>query len=450
MTLVLDPEKIISQAERLGASEAEVYIVKSREYSVKAQRDAITEAEVHETLKLGVRVAVSKRIGGAGGIIATMDDVESIIGKAISIAKTAPPDEKWPGFNPRIGVAPFKPEIYDETTAGVDTGFLIGLLVKQLGIVREAENVHVAEAGIGVDVSETIYANSHGGPVSEKATLFSYGYELKRGGEEKGTYYDYIVKTRLEEDKVYSLTRKGVEKVIDASRAEAIGSFNGDIILGQEEAASIVAIMLAPAVSAEQVQKGRSPLRGKLGEDILSRAITVVDDPFLSWEPGSSAFDDEGHPTMKKNIFERGVLKTYLYDYYTASVEGKESTGNADRRAPWSKPSPGPTNLVVEVEDSKSSIDELIAGIEKGVLVERTIGSWMSNPISGQVNMTISFGYLVEKGSIAKPVKGLVVADDFYEALKDRFLGAGGQRECFSGVCTPSIAWTGIRFAGKD
>ncbi len=445
----LDIERAHGLTRKLGASEAEIYVLQTDGTRVEAERDSLSKIVSKKETKLGVRVAIGKKVGSAGGIISSWDDVEKIITEAIKIAKKNPEDKKWPGFNSHVSKAKIIPQILDKNIINIQPEELISILSDQLKIAKSVKDVYFSEGGISVGKGKTIYINDYGGPLEEESTSLTYGLELKKGGADGGTFYDYIYRVRLETDKIYETTRFALEKVIDAAKAKPVESFTGDIIIHHKEASLLVSILLSPAISAEQAQQDRSPLKNKLGSEVLSNQITVKDNPFLPWETGSTSFDDEGHPTAEKTIFDRGVFKTFLYDHYTASIDRVKSTGNASRMTPWTKPSPAPTNLEIIVDNAEENIDNLVSNIDKGVLVIRTIGSWMSNPISGQINLTISFGYMIEKGSLSIPIKGLVVADDFYNAFKEKFIGAGGKYECISQVCTRSLAWSKVKFAGK-
>ncbi|MCE4619123.1 MAG: TldD/PmbA family protein [Desulfurococcales archaeon] len=445
-----DLEKILQLGQKKGASEVEVYLTNTIANEITAKKNSIDQAVLEEVTRMGVRVALGKKIGAAGGVISSFRDVEKLLERAISIAKTAQEDKDWPGFNPKIGKASTEPDIYDKKTAELTPEELVKLLQDQIGVITSHENVLLAEGGIASRIVYSYYANTNGEVLDGRATVFGYMLELKsKTAEGEGTFYDYFYKARFVPEKVDETTKNAVEMVLKAAEAKPVETFKGDLILLQDEASSILDVLISPAISAEQAQQGRSPLIGKLDEKVLNERITIVDDPFLPWELGSSSWDDEGHPTSRKLVFENGVFKTFLYDHYTASREGKESTGNASRRSPWSKPSPAPTNLVLTIKGLQKNIDELISDVERGVIVVRTIGSWMSNPVSGQINATVSFGFLVESGSVSRPMKGVVVTDNIYEVLGDRFVGASEPVECRGHVCTPILRARDVTFSGK-
>lgn len=446
----VDLEKILEMGRRKGADEVEVYLTNTLSKEITAKKNSIDQAIVEDVTRIGIRVALGKKTGSAGGVISGIRDAEKLLDKALSIARTAKEDEDWPGFNPNVGKASVEPEVYDDDTANLSSEDLVKILREQIESITSHENVLLAEGGIASRIVYGLYTNTNGDIVDGKTTVFGYMIELKsRTDKGEGAFYDYFYKAKYMPDKVHETTVNAVEMVVKAAESTTVETFRGDLILLQDEAASIIGVLLSPAISAEQAQQKRSPLKDKINERVLDDKITVIDDPFLPWEPGSTSWDDEGHPTARKLVFENGVFNTFLYDHYTASREGKESTGNAMRRTPWSKPSPAPTNLFLSVKELQRDLDTLIGDVKRGVIVVRTIGSWMSNPVSGQINATISFGFLVEEGSISRPVKGIVIADNVYEVLGDRFLGGSEPVECRGSVCTPIIRARDVTFSGK-
>ncbi|MCE4608789.1 MAG: TldD/PmbA family protein [Desulfurococcales archaeon] len=450
MRLDLDLEKLLKYAEKMGASEAELSASVTDKYVFEISKDSLERALSTTTIGFGIRVAVGKKIGAAGGEITGEEGALEIIRHAIKIAKSTREDEKWPGFNPKIGKAPVEVPVYSEETASLTEEEGVKILQGQLKLVKESDpSITVAGAGFRVSRSYSEFINSYGGPLGEKSTSYSYVLELKKKtGEGEGTYIDWKMGVKLDVEGIEETTQRAISRVSDAVKASPIEGFRGTLILDDAEAASLLRILIVPAISADNVQQRRSPLAGRLGEKVLSEKINIIDDPFLPYETGSAEFDDEGHPTSKKNVFEKGVLATYLYDHYTASIEGRESTGNGFKSAHHAPPSPSPSNLVLESTVHKEKLEDAIGEVEKGLYVVSTIGSWLSNPVSGQINATVTLGYLIVGGEIQKPVKGVAISGNIYEALADSFQYTAGLRRCLFGVCSSSIVVSDFTIAG--
>src|SRR5262249_4621932 len=139
--------------------------------------------------------------------------------------------------------------------------------------------------------------------------------------------------------------------------------------------------LIAGALSADQVQRGKSLFRGKLGAKVASPLLTMVDDPWLDRGIASAAFDDEGVPTRKKTMSEAGVLKDFFYATYTARKDKRESNGTAGRASYKGTPGPSATNFYVK--PGAISRDELLAGTKDGILVLEVMGMHTADPVSG-------------------------------------------------------------------
>jgi len=153
---------------------------------------------------------------------------------------------------------------------------------------------------------------------------------------------------------------------------------------------------------------------GKLGERVASPLVTLVDDATLFGLGGSYAFDDEGTPAQRTSLVENGVLRTFICDRLGAAQLGLEPTGNG-RRASFRFPVLARmSNLVMAGGDATR--EEIIAGVERGLLVETTLGN-RSNAYGGPVLLNVVEGYLIEKGKVAAPLKPFVLAGKPLEVL---------------------------------
>ena len=110
-------------------------------------------------------------------------------------------------------------------------------------------------------------------------------------------------------------------------------------------------------------------------------------------------------------------------------------------------PQPSPTNLIL----APGNVDpeEMIQETKKGMFIEETIGEWLSNPISGNLNATVTHGYLIENGELTTPVKGIVIAGNFYEILKDGIELIGNDLRNSSQNYSPTVKLSEITIAGK-
>lgn len=179
---------------------------------------------------------------------------------------------------------------------------------------------------------------------------------------------------------------------------------------------------------------------------IADEKITVVDDGLKPKGMRTRAFDCEGHPVQKTQIIEKGVLKNFIYDNYRAQKENLPSTGNA-RKQYHQTPYPSINNFIVE--PGKTSLEEIIKDTKKGFFIERTIGEWLSRPTSGELNATITHGYLIENGELVKPVNNVIISGNFFDLIKNKVDTIGNDPNNDGFIYTPSIKFSEITIAGK-
>jgi PmbA protein len=142
--------------------------------------------------------------------------------------------------------------------------------------------------------------------------------------------------------------------------------------------------------------------------------LTIFEDPTL----GVSAcpFDDEGTPTSKKVLIDRGVVKQFYWDRRWAARAGTRSTGNGFRGG-LSRPSPDLVNLCIA--PGTTPVADLIAGMEEGLIVDQVLGAGQSNQLAGEFSVNLDLGYKVENGEIVGRVKNTMVAGSIFEAFQD-------------------------------
>lgn len=173
----------------------------------------------------------------------------------------------------------------------------------------------------------------------------------------------------------------------------------------------------SPIFSADNVQKGLSGLKGKLEIKIASSGVTLIDDPFHKDGFSGSSFDDEGTPTSRKMIVERGVLKSFLHNIRTAEKDMVASTGNGFRASYKSAIGVSPTNFYMEPGDLE--LEELMERAEGGILITMVAGIHSGlDTVSGDFSLQAQ-GYSIKMGKKENPVNGITISGNFYDLLSN-------------------------------
>lgn len=191
--------------------------------------------------------------------------------------------------------------------------------------------------------------------------------------------------------------------------------------------------MLEAIAIAEQ----SSPFAGRLGEMIASSKVTLVDDGSIPGLYGSSAVDDEGHPTQKNVLIEQGVLRGYLCDRFGGRRIGMPSTGNGRRQSYAFAPTSRMTNTYLDAGEDDE--EEMIRSIPEGLFVKRLGGGNSGRTFS----IAVSEGYWIKNGQIDRRVKGLNLNGAGADIIRlvdrvgkiNRYEDSGGFCGASSGLC---------------
>lgn len=186
-------------------------------------------------------------------------------------------------------------------------------------------------------------------------------------------------------------------------------------------------------MEATAVAKGKGPYAGKIGEKVVSEKITAVDDGTIPNEWGSIHLDDEGTPSQRNVLIEKGVLKGYLIDKLNGRRLGMKPTGSARRESYRYPPTSRMTNTYIL--PGKDTLEEMIANTEYG-LYAKTMGGGSVNTTTGDFNFAVQEGYMIENGKLTYPVKGATLIGNGRQTMYDvDYVGnnfAAGQGMCGS------------------
>ena len=238
------------------------------------------------------------------------------------------------------------------------------------------------------------------------------------------------------------ITRKALDKMQQATVIAPVKAQQVPVIFNPKAVGNLLEPILL-ALSGKLVHKGSSRLIGKMNERILDERLDVLDDATIPFAPESASVDSEGVPTRPTLLLEKGVLRSYLLDLQTAGLLGMETTGHG-YRSYASQPSPSGSNTVVG--PGTDSYEDIIAGLERGVIVDQTLGSGQGNLLAGEFSVNVSLGFLVEGGKIRGRVKDCMVAGNVYDLL-GQVEGISCERQWVGSDHVPAICVSGIKLA---
>jgi len=188
------------------------------------------------------------------------------------------------------------------------------------------------------------------------------------------------------------------------------------VVLSSTAGGTMVHEAIGHGLEADLVQNGISVYRGKIGQEVASRVVTVIDDATIPFARGSFPFDSEGVPGQKTLLVADGILKGYMYDRLTAMKDGCSSTGNGRRESYHAKPIVRMTNTLIA--PGLTPPDDIIRTVPHGLFV-RKMGGGQVNTVTGDFMFEVAEGYLLENGAIGEPVRGATLTGNGPEVLKN-------------------------------
>ena len=242
--------------------------------------------------------------------------------------------------------------------------------------------------------------------VAADGNIIQTGYEPIGGSRGFELFEEY-----LPEQIAVTSARRAV-MMLGARRAPA-GPM--PVVLSSEAGGTMVHEAIGHGLEADLAQAGLSVYRDKIGMQVASPLVTVIDDATIPHARGSFSYDDEGVMGQRTVLVENGILKTYMYDRLSAMKDNRSSTGNGRRESYSSKPIVRMSNTLIA--PGESSPETIVRGVERGLFVKK-MGGGQVNTVNGDFVFDVSEGYLIEKGEITEPVRGATLTGNGPEVLK--------------------------------
>ena len=411
MTIV---EQIIQRAME-KADGAQAIMTTQETSAVDFENDRLKSAESSQRTNIHVKVIKDGKVGTSSTTDPT--DIDGVVGRAVEAAEFGSQAHfELPGPGEVDPVKIFDPELIP-----LQKPEMIQMGQQMMDMIKAYNPEILANAGVNRTITRIEFANSKGAIYSEEHTNFG----VATGGQwTRGTdilFAGHSVGQKKRELDTEDVAARAIEYFRMAEKIVPVQSKTMPIIFTPYGFIAVL-LTLHLALDGKNVFLGASPLRDKLGQQIAHPSFTLIDDPTLDYGPNTSAFDNEGVVRKRMPLVENGVLRNFIYDLDTAGRAGGHPTGHGTSRSL--------TNLVVSPGDT--SFEEMVAGIEEGLLVHDYLGLGQGNPINGEFSVNVFLGYKIENGKVAGRVKDVMLAGNVYAALKD-ITAMSKEREWVSG-----------------
>jgi PmbA protein len=447
MAGIVGPEEIRRVAagalELKGVEGVEVLFLHEWGGLTRFAASSIHQSTWREDTGLRVRVVNGGRIGVAATNDLTPDGAKAAAKSAREMTEVVSPDPLFPGLAPPDRME--DPRAFDDATADTTPERRAEGVA---ALVERCPAGFTAAGAFETIASEVAVANTEGQFCWAPTTQASVTTVVSGG--DGGNGFAEVFAAGVDEVDLGEIGERASNKAVASQAPRDLDAGRYPVVLEPAAVSTIVGFLSYIGLGGRQIIEGRSPLSGREGQQVAAPSVTLVDDARRRGTLGIP-FDFEGVPRRAVTMIEDGVFRSGVFDLRTAKQAGTESTGHA---LPAPNPE-GPFPLNVFLEPRDSSLEEMIASTDNGVLVTRFHYSNVVHPVESTITgMTRDGTFLIRGGEIAHPVKNFRFTQSILEALSDTE-AIGRETELaseffFSASRVPAIKVGSFNFSGRS
>ena len=435
-------ENAMVYALKQGADQCEIYWLRRISSSTQMREGEIADDTSAERWGYSVRLIRNGVPGFSYGTVLDKGALRRSVDDALLSCDFLEKDPHYhftvPGKNypvvpgtPRESIGfPRKKEILEQMTDSAKTDERIRR-VERTSIGETYGSVHMMNS-LGLDLCrESSYVTASATVVAADGNEEHLGSEFKAANR-----YDDLDFTLI--------GRKAAADGLDKLGAGIIETAELPVLFRPDAVIDLLGVLL-PSFLGDHVEKGMSLLKGRLGEKIAAGGVCLYDDALMPESVLKIPFDDEGQPCGKTALIENGVAKAFLYNNEYASRAGRESTGNGFCSSHKGLPGVGLSSYYLAKGDVP--LDEILRKQEKALWVKDLMGLHMADAVSGDFSLG-AVGKLIEHGEVTQGVRGIMVAGNLFDLLRD-IETIASDFTVFGDVGSPSFLIKSLKISGK-
>ncbi|MES2771781.1 MAG: metalloprotease TldD [Pseudomonadota bacterium] len=294
-------------------------------------------------------------------------------------------------------------------------------LLERLESYARAEDARVVQvmAHIAGEYEVVLVANSEGRLAADVRPLVRVSISViveAKGQREQGSAggggrFDYAY---FDDQMLRQYAHEAVHQAVTNLAARPAPAGTMSVVLGSGWPGILLHEAVGHGLEGDFNRKGSSTFAGRIGQQVASKGVTVVDDGTIPQRRGSLNIDDEGNPTQRTVLIEDGVLRAYMQDSLNARLMGVAPTGNGRRESYAHLPMPRMTNT--SMLNGDKTPEEIIKSVKKGIYAVN-FGGGQVDITSGKFVFSMSEAYVIENGRLGHPVKGATLIGSGPEAM---------------------------------
>jgi PmbA protein len=439
-------DDLLKKARATGADAADLLISEGSEFSVTLRKGEIETLKDSGSKALGIRVFVGQRTASSYTSDFTEAALSRLVEETVAMARVTGedpaaglPEEATPPDEQDLG-------LYDPAIARMTTDERVDLARRAEAAAFAASPLINNSQGASFAAAEgtSVLANTRGfvGVHRGSSVSLSVVPVAEQDGAMERDYWYSSARALSGLERPEEIGRIAAERTVRRLGGWKIATCEVPVVFDPETAAELLGNVFQ-GLSGYSVYRNSTFFRDKLGQEVASPLLTVVDDPHRQGGLGSRVFDGEGVPTRVNVPIEAGVLKHFLCDSYSARKIGARSTGSA-RRGVVGGPSVGAANLYFQA--GKTDAASIVRELPRGLYVTDLIGFGV-DLVSGDYSQG-AVGHWIENGTLVHAVTEVTIAGNLEQMLKD-VDAVGSDLEFRGSVAAPTLRIRKMTISGR-
>ena len=411
-------DQVLNLAKKSGADQAEVYVETSSTTAVYVKDQSIENLTATDTAGIGLRVLKGSSLGFGSANRFDLDNLRRLVENTVACAKGSTPDEFNCFARPKVHISGDL-RILDERITSVpveekiERGFLLESAARAFdGRIKRTAYIVYADGLCSVGIYNTLGVSFESS--SSACQAVSWVAAVEGSSVESGI--SEAASTMFEGLDCEAIGRDAAKRAVALLGGKQMCSGRMPVVLDGRAAGQFLAFF-AMLISADNVQKGKSMLADKLGKRVASSRVSIFDDGLLPCGLATAPVDDVGVPQQRTAIVEKGELKAFIHDCYTAKKGNTTSTGNAIRRGYRASPAVGTTNFYIERGEANRR--QMLVEAGNGVLITSIRDLFAGIDIATGDFSIPAQGLTIEGGESAAPVKDFHISGNLFKMLSD-------------------------------
>lgn len=415
----------------------EIYIEESKSIELDSRKEELNFAKEEIDCGVGIRVIKDNKVGFA--FTSDMNKIEEAAMQSIENTKLNKVDENYAFAE--VEKVPEIKKVYDKKFNDLSLDESIEFLKNTIDTTID-QGCDITGSGFSASEGRSLIINSNGVSIEDEGTGFGIGLSvtIQKDGQIATAYNSQSSRFfDLDGEKLAIEVCNLAKSSLDT---KPIDTNDYDVVLDYYAATGLLQTFIS-AFNGENVMRGRSILKDKMGMEIANPNLTIVDNPLLENGMCTSKCDGEGSVSEKTELVKDGVLNSFIYDIYTANKQGVKTTSNGLRGSYLTTPMISPTNVKFKFDEMKD-----LSEIDKGVLTTSVLGAHTANPISGDFSVEASNAFKIENGELTDPINKAMISGNIFEIMK-KVEGLKSEIKQYGQFIIPKLLVHDLRVVGQ-